>query len=88
MKHAKRKWYTKFQQNWCEFGPSHTPLHAFYDFDLVGSKNAIFTIHKKIKIVLELCKYARYVGNEEVNKLYQRTHALKSILHYGNIHLL
>ena len=50
MMHAKRNSYAKFQQNLCGFGP---PGHAFYDFGLVGSKNAKFIIHKKIKMVLE-----------------------------------
>ena len=53
MMHAKRNSYAKFQQNRCVFGP---PGHTFYDFGLAGSKNAKFTIHEKIKIVLELCK--------------------------------
>ena len=45
MMHAKRNLYVKVQQNPCGFGP---PSQAFSDFGLVGSKNLIFTIHKKI----------------------------------------
>ena len=83
MMHAKRNLYVKVQQNLRGFGP---PSHAFSDFGLGGSKNLIFTIHKKI--VLELCKWAHFVGNGEVSKCYKGTYALKSTLHCENKQLL
>ena len=90
MMHAKRNSYAKFQQNQCGFGhptPPPTPS-CIFQFWPGGLKNAISTAYKKIKIVLELCKYAHFVGNEEVGKWYKGTYALKSILHCENTHLL
>ena len=45
--HAKGNSHAKFQQNRCAFGP---PRRSFSISASAGSKNAIFTIHKKSKL--------------------------------------
>ena len=65
-----------FQFHWCGFGPPITHLIIV----ACRARKTQFSLYiKKIKIVLELCKQAHFLGNYQVDKLYKRTYALKSI---------